>query len=121
VLNIILIQPQYKDTKPLGKIAQTLTAYTKDRYLEWEFDLEGEGAPYLFLMEKLPPEEEFPVMLYNWLAHDIIEGKNTILICEADDCGNFFVPTPRGRNQRFCSRQCFERIRSRKRRAKKND
>lgn len=115
VLNIILIKPQYKDTKPLDKIAQTLTAYTKDRYFEWEFDLEGEGAPYLFLMEKLPIEKKFPIRLYKWIAHAIIEERRTIKFCAAEDCQNLFIPTPRGREQEYCSRQCYERIYSRRR------
>jgi hypothetical protein len=40
--------------------------------------------------------------------------------CEASDCKNYFIPTPRGRGQRFCSRRCFERIRYREKRSKKN-
>jgi hypothetical protein len=56
--------------------------------------------------------------LHNELVK-FLNGEIEMRKCEADDCGKIFVPTPRGRNQRFCSRQCFERIRSRKRRAKK--
>jgi hypothetical protein len=114
VLNVILIQPQYKDTKPLEKIAGTLMEYTKDRILEWEFDLEGEDDPYLFLVKKLPDANEFPVLLYNWLTHDIIEERRTIKVCAAVDCDNFFVPAPQGSEQKYCSARCRNRIAQRR-------
>lgn len=113
VLDIISFKPSNKDVTPLYRVAEKLIQYTKDREPEWEIDFTGEHNSQL--IEKLPPEKEFPAMLYGWLTHDIIEEGRIIKVCAAVDCENFFVPTPRGRNQEYCSRQCYERIYSRRR------
>ncbi len=57
-------------------------------------------------------------LLIEQITEAMVEGKK-IQKCAAEDCERYFIPTPRGRNQEYCSRQCYERIRSRKRRAKK--
>jgi len=72
-------------------------------------------------------EEEFyegyvNLDLRGFLIEEIIEnmvaGKK-LQRCEASDCGKLYIPTPRGRNQRFCSKTCYHRIRKRAERAKK--
>ena len=37
-------------------------------------------------------------------------------ICAAADCGKLFIPTPRGRDQLYCSDRCYKRTYMRKRR-----
>ena len=117
VLDIISFKPSNKDVTPLYRVAEKLIRYTKDREPEWQIDSTGKHNPHL--IEKFPPEKEFPVMLYNWLTHDIIEEGRIIKVCASTNCRNFFVPS--GRNawrMRYCSERCREREAKRRYRKK---
>lgn len=73
---------------------------------------EGDKEIYLYKLEK----GDLRGVLIEQIILAMLQGKE-IRKCAAEDCQKYFIPTPRGRNQKYCSRQCYERIYSRKRRA----
>ena len=44
---------------------------------------------------------------------ELMTSGKEIRQCEASDCKKYFIPTPRGRNQEYCSKTCYHRIRKR--------
>lgn len=59
---------------------------------------------------------ELKFNLYNAIMQ-FVHGEVIIRKCHAD-CKNIYIPTPRGRNQEFCSDRCYKRTYTRARRKK---
>jgi hypothetical protein len=58
----------------------------------------------------------FLFFLYTALYDFLIRDGKKLGVCSASDCRKLYIPTPRGRNQQYCSDRCYKRIYTRKRR-----
>lgn len=63
----------------------------------------------------------FIFFLYTALYDFLIRDRKKLGVCAASDCQKLYIPTPRGRNQQYCSDKCYKRIYTRNRRRLKKE
>lgn len=102
--------------------------YLTDEQAEWidkqvlGFTLKFRKTPlpeHPFDLTMMQPSQPIMKFIVTQFAEFLSNPENELRQCEAEDCQKYFVPTPRGRNQRFCSKTCYYRIRKRIERAEK--
>ena len=117
---------RWTDTKQL---TQSNVEWINDRLPRWrkkliflldaEDKIDEDTTKRNYIVAYVPDD---PILLMSYILDQLVTllaDNKEIRQCAAEDCQKYFLPTPRGRNQEYCSKQCYERIRSRKRRAKK--